>query len=104
MRLSILIPAVSTALLLSACGGSKEDNQVTETRMDDLDSLEGTISDDIMNSDESTDEAPTEAAPAAVPSKAPVEAADAEPELEKRQNIETGGPEIVKIDPASETQ
>lgn len=102
MRLSILIPAVATALLLSACGGSKEDDQVTETRMDDLDSLKGTISDDVINVDETTDEAPTEAAPAE--SKTPAKAADAEPELEKRQNQETGGPEIVKIDPASETQ
>lgn len=102
MRLSILIPAVSTALLLSACGGSKEDNQVTETRMDDLDSLKGTISDDVMNIDESTDEAPTEAAPAN--SNTPAKEAEAEPKLDERQNVETGGPEIVKIDPASETQ
>ena len=102
MRLSIMIAAA--AMLLSACGGSKEDNQVTETRMDDLDSLKGTISDDVINVDESTDEAPTEAAPAAAPSKAPVEAADAELELDKSQNKETGGPDIVKIDPASDAQ
>lgn len=103
MRLTILIPAAAM-LLLSACGDSKEDNQLTETRMDDLDSLEGTISDDILNVDESTDEAPTEASPVAAPSKAPVEAADAEPELDKSQNKETGGPDIVKIDPASDAQ
>ncbi len=52
-------------IMLSACGGSKEDSQVTETRMDDIDSLEGTISDDMINTDQSTDEAPVEEAPAA---------------------------------------
>lgn len=55
---------LSTAII-SACGGGKEDSQVSETRMDDIDSLEGTISDDMINSDESTDEAPLDAAPAA---------------------------------------
>jgi hypothetical protein len=33
--------------------------------MDDLDSLEGTISDDMVNTDTSTDEGPIEAAPPA---------------------------------------
>lgn len=60
---------------LAACGGNKEDNQVTETRMDDLDSLEGTISDDMINTDESVDEAPVEAAPAPT-GKAPTKEAD----------------------------
>ncbi|TSB04159.1 hypothetical protein [Sphingorhabdus contaminans] len=50
---------------LSGCGGNKEDSQLTETRMDDLDSLEGTISDDMVNTDTSTDEGPIEAAPPA---------------------------------------
>lgn len=103
MRLRIVISAAAV-LLLSACGSSKEDNQITETRMDDLDSLEGTISDDVVNVDESTDEAPTAAAPASVPSKAPVEAAAAEPKLDKSQNTETGGPDIVKVEQASEAQ
>jgi hypothetical protein len=49
----------------NASGSSKEDNQVTETRMDNLESLKGTISDDMINTDESTDEAPLDAAPAA---------------------------------------
>lgn len=59
------IAPVLALLALTACGGAKEDDQVTETRMDDLDSLEGTISDDMINTDESTDEAPVEAAPPA---------------------------------------
>ena len=65
MRLSRLTPALALLLLVSACGSSKEDNQVTETRMDNLESLKGTISDDMINTDESTDEAPpTETDPA----------------------------------------
>jgi hypothetical protein len=56
---------ISTASLAACGGGNKEDNQVTQTRMDDIDSLEGTISDDMINTDESTDEAPVDAAPAA---------------------------------------
>ena len=64
MRFSNFMPALAVVLLLSACGSAKEDNQVTETRMDNLDSLEGTISDDMIITDESTDEARVEAAPA----------------------------------------
>lgn len=104
MRLTILMPAAMALLALSACGGSKEDNQVTETRMEDLDSLEGTISDDVMNVDESTDEAPTEAAPVPAPSSNPTKAETAEPKLDKSQQKEIGGPDIVKIDTASEPQ
>ena len=63
MRVSRLVPVIAISLLVSACGSSKEDNQVTETRMDNLDSLEGSISDDMINTDESTDEAAVEAAP-----------------------------------------
>jgi hypothetical protein len=78
MRLFRLMPALALLLLVSACGSSKEDNQVTETRMDNLESLKGTISDDMINTDESTDEAPLDAAPAvAEPDKAEVPKADA---------------------------
>ncbi len=70
MRRFVLPSAIIMAFaLLSACGGNKEDNQVTQTRMDDIDSLEGTISDDMINTDESTDEAPVEAAPVATGEK-----------------------------------
>ena len=65
MRLSLTISSLVLSIaMLSACGGSKEDSQVTETRMDDIDSLEGTISDEMINTDESTDEGPFDDAPA----------------------------------------
>jgi hypothetical protein len=43
LALIVLLPA------LSACGGSAEDAKVTATRIDDLDSLEGTISDEMAD-------------------------------------------------------
>lgn len=90
MRPLIILSALTLAT--AACGGgTSEDRQTTETRMDDLDSLEGTISDDAINTDESTDEAPLEAAPA--PTEQP------KAKLDKEQAKETGGPDIVKIEP-----
>jgi hypothetical protein len=84
-----IAPLTLALLVLTACGGSKEDNQVTETRMDDIDSLEGTISDDAINLDESTDEAPVEAASAT---------ADApKAKLDKAQAKEAGGPDKAEI-------
>lgn len=98
MRLSRLIPAFAVLLLVSACGSSKEDNQVTETRMDNLDSLEGTISDDMINTDESTDEAPVEAAPVgAEPAKAETSKADPA----KSPPAKTDAADTVKTDTSS---
>lgn len=78
MRFSRLMPALAMLSLVSACGSSKEDNQVAETRMDKLDNLEGTISDDMINTDESTDEARVEVTPAvAEPDKAEAPKTDA---------------------------
>jgi hypothetical protein len=88
MRVTLIALALAS-LSLGACGGSKEDNQVTETRMDDIDSLEGTISDDAINMDASTDEAPVEAAPP--PTDQP------KPKLDKAQAKETGGPDKANI-------
>ncbi len=96
MRCLLPLSAVSAALMLSACGGSAEDNQVTETRMDDLDSLEGTISDDMINTDESTDEAPVDAAPAEA---AKDKGDEPKAKLDPAQAKENGGPDIVKIEP-----
>jgi hypothetical protein len=79
--------------LLSACGGSAEDNKVTETRMDDIDSLEGTISDDMLNTDESTDEAPVETAP---PPEARPKAKD-----EKKGEEKASEPTVIKTDDKS---
>ena len=77
-------------LALAACGGTKEDNQVTETRMDDIDSLEGTISDDAINMDASTDEAPVEAAPVAT--------GQPKAKLDKSEAKEIGGPDKAEIE------
>jgi uncharacterized lipoprotein len=56
-------PIIVIILLLAACG-SGEDSKVTETRMDDIDSLEGTISDEMVNTDELNEQPMVEAAPA----------------------------------------
>jgi hypothetical protein len=97
MRRFILSAAIVPALaLLSACTENTEDSNVTETRMDDLDSLEGTISDDMINTDQSTDEAPVDAAPVTA---APVEGEKTKAKLDKVQATESGGPDIVKITP-----
>ncbi len=60
MRFCHFTSALAMMLLLSACGISKEDSQATETRMDTLDSLEGTISDDMINTDEAVDDVPVQ--------------------------------------------
>lgn len=53
---------IALTLLLAACGSS-DDNKVTETRMDDIDSLEGTISDEMVNTDELNEQPLVEAGP-----------------------------------------
>ena len=99
MRFSRLTPALALLLLVSACGSSKEGNQVTETRIDNLESLEGTISDDMINTDESTDEAPLDAAPAvAEPDKTEAPKTDAA----KASPTETEPAGTTKPDTASE--
>lgn len=98
MRVTIIAPAFAALLALSACGGSKEDNQVTETRMDDLDSLEGTISDDMINTDESTDEAPVEAMPAGITAE------PAKPTADKSTEPKTTGAAAPKIEEPSEAK
>jgi|GWRWMinimDraft_5_1066013.scaffolds.fasta_scaffold18896_2 hypothetical protein len=89
-----IAPIAFALLALAACGGAKEDNQVTETRMDDIDGLEGTISDDAINIDASTDEAPVEAAPVEA---APVTTDAPKAKLDKAGTKETGGPDKVEI-------
>lgn len=61
MRTNCIVAAI-LILGLSACNNAKEDKKVTETRVDDLENIEGTISDDIIMTDTSTDEGPFEAA------------------------------------------
>lgn len=77
MRRALILMAIALPAL-SACGGNDADSKVTETRMDDIDSVEGTISDEMIPTDEVTEEAPVEAsaAPAAAKPKADEKAGD----------------------------
>ncbi len=61
MRRALIL---SFTLLLAACGGGDE-SKVTETRMDDIDSLQGTISDEMVDTDELNEQPMVEAAPPA---------------------------------------
>ena len=70
---------LSLTLLLAACGGADE-SKVTETRMDDIDSLQGTISDEMVNTDELNEQAMVEAAPAATAKPKAKPESDAKPE------------------------
>lgn len=91
MRLCHFTSALAMMLLLSACGGAQEDSQATETRMDTLDSLEGTISDDMINTDEAVDDVPVQ--PRDVVS-APVKSEVAAPtktDAEDTAKVETSG-------------
>jgi hypothetical protein len=65
MRRILITALLLTVPFIHACsGGKSEDSKVTQTRMDDVDNVEGTISDDMINTDESTETAPLDAAPA----------------------------------------
>jgi hypothetical protein len=60
---STLFSALLILPLLGGCSGdSSGDSKLSQTRMNDIDSLEGTINDDIINTDQSNEESPTEAA------------------------------------------
>ena len=76
---------LSFVLLLSACGGGDE-SKVTETRMDDIDSLQGTISDEMVNTDELNEQAMVEAAPAATAK--PEAKADGDAKVEAKTDAE----------------
>ncbi|MFC4290887.1 hypothetical protein ACFOWX_00470 [Sphingorhabdus arenilitoris] len=60
-----MLPLAALFLLpaLAACSSEKaekpsEDNAVTQTRMDDIDKIEGTISDEMIDTSEDSEEAP----------------------------------------------
>lgn len=79
MRRALILLAFALPAL-SACGGNDADSKITETRMDDIDSVEGTISDEMIPTDEVTEMAPVEAS-AATPTTTPK--ADAKPAADK---------------------
>ncbi len=66
MRRIILSASLIAAALLQGCSDNKagtpaaEANKVTQTRMNDIDSLEGTISDEMIITDDANDEAALE--------------------------------------------
>lgn len=64
MRRNLIILALALPALSACSGGDDADSKVTETRMDDIDSIEGTISDEMIPTDEVTETAPVEATPA----------------------------------------
>jgi hypothetical protein len=66
MRRALILMAIALPAL-SACGGNDADSKVTETRMDDIDSIEGTISDEMIATDEMTEMAPVEAGGVSAP-------------------------------------
>ncbi|MEQ1550990.1 hypothetical protein [Sphingorhabdus sp.] len=68
MRRTLILLAL-TIPALSACGGNDADSKVTETRMDDIDSVEGSISDEMIPTDEVTEQAPVEASAASAAAK-----------------------------------
>lgn len=92
MRRALIL---SLALSLAACGGGEE-SKVTETRMDDIDSLQGTISDEMANTDELNEQAMVEAAPATVKPKAKAET-EAKPEA-ATQPIDKDEPALPSVD------
>ena len=94
MRLCHFTPALAMMLLLAACGSSKEDRQATEARMDTLDSLEGTISDDMINTDEAVDDLPVQSSNEI---SEPVERKDATP-------TKTDAVDTAKVDTSGEPQ
>jgi hypothetical protein len=58
---------IAITLLLAACGGSNDDSKVTTTQMDNIDNMEGTISDEMVDTDQLNEQAMVEAEPAAKP-------------------------------------
>jgi len=84
MRRALILMAIALPAL-SACGGNDADSKVTETRMDDIDSVEGTISDEMIPTDEITEMAPIEATAAPATDKAKTQ--DKAPPAEKQAPV-----------------
>lgn len=88
--------------LLAGCGSNTPDSKVTETRMDDLDSIEGTISDEPVNTDALTEDAPIDpSAPAKPKAKSEDKEKPAEDAKAKAKPVEAAPRETVKVEPAA---
>lgn len=93
MRRTVIL---SFCLLLAACGGSGE-STVTETKMDDIDNLQGTISDEMVNTDELNEQAMVEAASASAAKPKAKPAAESKPEA-ATQPIDKDEPALPSVD------
>ncbi len=81
-----LLPVLFVMSLLAGCSSETSgDNKLSQTRMNDIDSLEGTISDDIINTDQTNEEAPIDAsAPSSSPSSSASKKEPAKPVAAKK--------------------
>lgn len=51
IRKMALLLTLGSMIALSACSDKDEDSRVTESRLNDIDNIEGTINDDMINTD-----------------------------------------------------
>lgn len=85
MRRILIVAATASLGLITACSGGESENggearAVTQTRMDDIDKIEGSISDEMIDTNESGEEAPLAGSDAIAGAANPEAAAAQKPE------------------------